>query len=137
MRVLVCGGRDFDDLPLLGDALERVHARHVITLLIHGGAQGADTAAHHWAAFKRVPVRVFHADWGQFGSGAGPIRNSKMLAEGKPEMVLAFPGGRGTANMVKQARSAGVSVCEVSRTADWWAEAIKAGRSDYEQLHRT
>jgi hypothetical protein len=47
------------------------------------------------------------------------IRNSKMLAEGKPEMVLAFPGGRGTANMVKQARSAGVSVCEVSRTADW------------------
>src|SRR5215475_12388663 len=104
MRVLVCGGRDFDDLPLLGDVLERVHARHVI-----------------------------HADWGQFGSGAGPIRNSKMLAEGKPEMVLAFPGGRGTANMVKQARSAGVSVCEVSRTADWWAEAIKAGRSDYEQ----
>jgi SLOG family YspA-like protein len=86
MRVLVCGGRDFDDLPLLGDALERVHARHVITLLIHGGAQGADIAAHHWAGFKRV---------------------------------LAFPGGRGTANMVKQARSAGVSVCEVSRTADW------------------
>jgi hypothetical protein len=42
-----------------------------------------------------------------------------MLAEGKPEMVLAFPGGRGTANMVKQARSAGVSVCEVSTTADW------------------
>ena len=119
MRVLVCGGRDFDDLPLLGDALERVHARHVITLLIHGGAQGADTAAHHWAGFKRVPVQVFHADWGQFGSGAGPIRNSKMLAEGKPEMVLAFPGGRGTANMVKQARSAGVSVCEVSRTGDW------------------
>jgi hypothetical protein len=38
MRVLVCGGRDFDDLTLLGDALERVHARHVITLLIHGGA---------------------------------------------------------------------------------------------------
>jgi hypothetical protein len=66
-----------------------------------------------------VPVQVFHADWGQFGSGAGPIRNSKMLAEGKPEMVLAFPGGRGTANIVEQARSAGVSVCEVSRTADW------------------
>src|SRR5262249_11454324 len=62
---------------------------------------------------------IFHADWGQFGSGAGPIRNSKMLAEGKPEMVLAFPGGRGTANIVEQARSAGVSVCEVSRTADW------------------
>ena len=80
---------------------------------------GADTAAHHWAGFKRVPVQVFHADWGQFGSGAGPSRNSKMLAEGKPEIVLAFPGGRGTANMVKQARSAGVSVCEVGRTADW------------------
>ena len=50
-----------------------------------------------------------------------------MLAEGKPEMVLAFPGGRGTANMVKQARSAGVSVCEVSRTADWFNASTDQG----------
>jgi hypothetical protein len=77
MRVLVCGGRDFDDLPLLGDALERVHAWHVITLLIHGGAQGADTAAHHWAGFKRVPVQVFH----EFGSGGWSER--KIAGQGK------------------------------------------------------
>jgi hypothetical protein len=37
-----------------------------------------------------------------------------MLEEGKPDLVVAFPGGTGTANMVKQARAAGVEVLEVS-----------------------
>ena len=33
-----------------------------------------------------------------------------MLAEGKPDLVVAFPGGAGTANMIEQARAAGVRV---------------------------
>ena len=119
MRVLVCGGRDFDDLPLLGDALERVHARHVITLLTTAARRALTPQRTTGPDLSGCRCRSFTPIGGQFGSGAGPIRNSKMLAEGKPEMVLAFPGGRGTANMVKRARSAGVSVCEVSRTADW------------------
>jgi hypothetical protein len=40
----------------------------------------------------------------------GPIRNKPMLEEGKPDLVVAFPSGRGTANMMKQAREAGVPV---------------------------
>jgi hypothetical protein len=36
-----------------------------------------------------------------------------MLMEGKPDLVVAFPGGRGTANMIEQARKAGVEVLEI------------------------
>jgi hypothetical protein len=115
MRVLVCGGRDFDDLALLARALDMIHSRSPIALLIHGGATGADTAAHHWAGFQEIPVKVFHAEWGQFGSGAGPIRNNKMLAEGKPDLVVAFPGGKGTANMIKQSRAAGVETVLIGK----------------------
>lgn len=47
------------------------------------------------------------------GKAAGPIRNQRMLDDGKPDRVLAFPGGRGTANMVKLAKAAGVPVHEI------------------------
>ncbi|MEM9912925.1 MAG: hypothetical protein AAF922_19365 [Pseudomonadota bacterium] len=46
------------------------------------------------------------------GRAAGPIRNKEMLDEGCPDLVVAFPGGRGTANMVKQAQAAGVEVLD-------------------------
>lgn len=48
-------------------------------------------------------------------AAAGPIRNSRMLREGKPDLVLAFPGHGGTADMVKQAGEAGVGVMKAER----------------------
>jgi hypothetical protein len=45
---------------------------------------------------------------------AGPIRKQQMLDEGKPDLVVAFPGGRGTAHMVRIARAAGIEVIEAS-----------------------
>jgi hypothetical protein len=119
MRVLVCGGRDFDDLALLGRALDMIHSRSPIALLIHGGENSADTAAHNWASFREIPVKVFYADWGQFGSNAVLIRNNKMLAEGKPDLVVAFPGGKGIANMIKQARAAGVETVLIDTPQRW------------------
>jgi hypothetical protein len=50
-----------------------------------------------------VPVIEFPANWKVYGRAAGPIRNMKMLLEGKPDLVVAFPGGIGTADMVKKA----------------------------------
>jgi UDP-N-acetylmuramoylalanine-D-glutamate ligase len=61
----------------------------------------------------RIPVETYEADWDTHGKAAGPIRNKRMLDEGKPDLVVAFPGGRGTANMISQARKAGVEVIEV------------------------
>ena len=114
MRVLVCGGRDFDDAFCLADRLAELHQQRPFSLLIHGDARGADHLAGCWAFYTGVPVIRFPADWRKHGPAAGPIRNRKMLVEGKPDLVVAFPGGKGTANMVAQAREAGVEVIEAS-----------------------
>jgi hypothetical protein len=60
-----------------------------------------------------VPVSAHPADWFSHGKAAGPIRNQEMLAMEAPALVVAFPGGRGTADMVRRARKAGVDVLEV------------------------
>ncbi len=110
MKVLVCGGRNFDDALTLGSWLGGIHKQRGITLLIEGGARGADHMARKFAEWQKIPVKTFEADWEGEGRAAGPIRNKRMLDEGKPDLVVAFDGGIGTANMVRQAREAGVEV---------------------------
>lgn len=106
MRVLVCGGRDFTDYALL----ERMLDELTITTVIEGEARGADKLSAVYAGYRGIPVERYPADWNKFGTRAGPIRNSAMLAKGKPDCVVAFPGGKGTANMIDQATKAGVEV---------------------------
>jgi hypothetical protein len=83
-------------------------------LIIHGAAMGADRWADVWAARVNVPVKRFRANWDRYGKSAGPRRNQKMLDEGKPDLVIAFPGGSGTADMVDRARTAGIPVTEIA-----------------------
>jgi hypothetical protein len=109
-KVLVCGGREGVDEIIVWAVLAYKHAAHPFSLVIHGGARGVDTFAGTWAAARGVPVRVYPADWKKHGRGAGPIRNKQMLVEGKPDVVIAFPGGAGTANMIMQATSMNVPV---------------------------
>lgn len=109
MRLLVCGGRDFSDTEHAYRVLDKLHRQHGIDAVIEGDGRGADRIAGYWARRNRIDNLKFPANWVQ-GRAAGPIRNAKMLAEGKPDMVLAFPGGRGTADMVSKARAAGVTV---------------------------
>lgn len=113
MNVLVCGGREYADWRHVSDALWALHHDTRISLLIHGAARGADELARRWAHLSGVSQLSFPADWKAHGKAAGPIRNRRMLEEGKPDIVIAFPGGRGTADMVRQARAAGVKVCEM------------------------
>lgn len=110
MKVLVCGGRNYWKPSQVNRALARLHAERGITLLIHGDAPGADKMADAWAKEVGVEVRAFPANWDAFGPGAGPIRNQCMLDYGKPDGVVAFPGGAGTADMVKRAEEAGLKV---------------------------
>src|SRR5215472_6858890 len=110
IRVLVCGGRDFDDRAALETALDRLHAQRRFTLLIAGGARGADTMAEQWARDRGIRTRIYMARWNIYGRAAGPIRNARMLRKGRPDLVVAFPGGKGTAGMVALARDAGVEV---------------------------
>lgn len=123
MRVLVCGGRDFSDYPKVRDVLDSLMPPATDdmstwlpppdTVIIHGDAPGADQCAEQWVHVNWCSVERYPADWEKHGRAAGPIRNARMLKEGKPDLVVAFPGGRGTADMVKQARAAGVRVIEV------------------------
>ena len=110
MKVLVCGGRNFNDPLTLGSWLGGIHKDHGITEIIHGGASGADHMAGEFARWQGIPIRVFTPMWRTHGKAAGPIRNKQMIDVGKPDLVIAFPGGRGTADMVKQARAAGIRV---------------------------
>jgi len=109
MRVLVCGGRDYRDRERMKQVLTELE----ISELINGGARGADSLAIELAIEWMIPVQTYHADWKKHGPKAGPIRNEAMLVHGKPDLVVAFPGGRGTADMLRRARAAGVKVLEV------------------------
>jgi UDP-N-acetylmuramoylalanine-D-glutamate ligase len=111
LKVLVCGGRGYDDRARLYRLLD--FNREKITCIVHGGASGADALAHWWANEREVPVEVYEADWKKHGRSAGPKRNIQMLQTAKPDLVVAFPGGPGTAHMVKIARAAKVRVIEV------------------------
>lgn len=128
-RILVCGGRMYgcvaDDCPQ--DMIEAENARakrerfalyrvldaQAPSLIIHGHAKGADEWADYWAEQRNVPHISFPADWRKHGKAAGPRRNQRMLDEGRPTKVIAFPGGRGTADMVRRARAAGVPVEQI------------------------
>jgi hypothetical protein len=119
MRVLVCGGRDYDSADAcnwlhrfalidIGERLGRTVRK--VDAVIHGGASGADLGGAQWGEDEGVKVLCFKADWKKHGKSAGPIRNRRMLQEGKPDVVIAFAGGKGTADMVRQAEEFGVPV---------------------------
>lgn len=113
-RVLVCGGRDYDDAQSLAMVLDAAHYANPIECLIHGAARGADTLAADWALSHDVLCKAYPADWDRHGRAAGPIRNTRMLLE-LPHLVIAFPGGKGTADMIRQAEAAKVPVVKVTR----------------------
>lgn len=141
MRVLVCGGRDYGRVPYgiksgtpaWDDALRMVNRERDLlnatlcglepepTLIIHGGAFGTDESTSKWAQKNGIPILEFKANWRPYPDSrkidrsAGPRRNARMIAEGKPDLVVAFPGGKGTADMVAKARAAGIRIVEVSR----------------------
>lgn len=115
MRVLVTGGRNYNDSHRVYAVLDKLHAEAGIDCIIEGGARGADDLARRWAEnVGGVPVETYEADWENQGTFAGPARNARMLAEGRPDLVIAFPGGRGTADMARKARKAGVQVVEIA-----------------------
>ena len=109
MRVLVCGGRQYNDHVKVYEVLDDIHAKTPINIVIQGAATGADALAADWA--KRNEVNCLHvpAKWKAHGKAAGPKRNAEMLFY-EPNLVVAFPGGRGTDNMVEQAINKKVTV---------------------------
>ena len=111
VKVLVCGGRYFGDKEAVFRELDAIRSRHESMVLIQGGASGADGIAREWCQLRKISFITVDADWDRHGRAAGPIRNREMLVL-EPDLVLAFKGGRGTADMVRQAEAAGVKIIE-------------------------
>lgn len=122
-RVLVCGGRGYSDIRGVYVCLDGLQPRP--TLIIQGGNKGvmrdnryypsADLIAKTWAMLRGVPENEYAVDHAIDGPwpAAGPRRNQRMLAQSRPTLGMAFPGGRGTADMVRRMKAAGIRVIEV------------------------
>jgi hypothetical protein len=119
-RVLVCGARDYTNFKRIYDALDKIQSRlDKPMVLIEGEARGADSWGRVWAEdnLPEENLLKFPAEWKKYGRAAGPRRNQQMLEQGKPNLVLAFGGlqGRGTNDMVRRAKNAGITVVEFDR----------------------
>lgn len=107
MKIVVTGGRHYSDSGMVNDVLDALNPTDVYV----GDATGADELARDWADSRGKNLNIFVADWNTHGKAAGPIRNKDMLEYAWEEcadqedhlIVVAFPGGDGTANCVKQA----------------------------------
>lgn len=108
MRILVTGGRDYEDRQMVYDWLDKLKAEYGEIYIIHGCAKGADSLANEWCKLHNNPVERYPANWTKHRKAAGHIRNTQMLREGKPDRFIAFPGGAGTADMVAKLRQAKV-----------------------------
>lgn len=127
MKILVCGGREYGEYkdgkkPSLVVAERAIFYMKMDDIIkgqgtnieiISGMAKGADTLAVNWAKRHGHRLHEYPADWDWYGKGAGAIRNRQMLNEGKPDLVVAFPGGVGTYHMISIAKRAGVRVIEI------------------------
>jgi hypothetical protein len=111
MKVLVCGGREWNDWKTINNTLRGLGP---LTIIIHGDCRGADKMAGHVAKGFGYEVRPYPANWAKHGKAAGPIRNRLMYDTEKPELVIAFhndlKNSSGTKDMVAYARSHGTPV---------------------------
>jgi hypothetical protein len=119
VRVLICGDREWDDPLPISWIVRAATGSLMPTAVISGAARGVDSFAARSAGRQGVVLMEFPAKWDEHGKAAGPIRNQQMLDEGKPDVVFAFhdnlAASKGTADMVRRARKAGLPVYVVSR----------------------
>lgn len=119
-RILVCGSRDFNggaytDTQVY-DKLTQIRNEYLgqcLPVVIQGWGSGVDLAAAQWAEFFNYPFLTVPADWDQYGKLAGPYRNQLMLDLGNPDIVIAFPGGKGTKDMKTRAEERGIEIIEI------------------------
>ena len=102
VKALITGGRDFSDQQFIYHTLDILHERYKFELIVHGDAKGADRLSGQWADEAGVQQIKVPANWvGNGARKAGPMRNQFMYDLIHPDICIAFPGGTGTANMMK------------------------------------
>lgn len=107
--IIVTGGRKFSDCAAVKQVLDMFE----IELIVQGGATGADTLARAYAIARNIKYVTIEANWKEHGRAAESIRNKEMLERYPNAIVIAFPGGKGAANCIKQALSKDMAIIEV------------------------
>ena len=116
IRVIVAGGRDFNNYTLLSNTLDAVLERYTLpeVSIVSGCCRGADSLGERYAKEHGIPVVRFPADWLAYGKAAGPIRNRKMAefaSQGEGALVAFWNGeSRGTASMIRLAEKYGLQI---------------------------
>jgi hypothetical protein len=96
------------------EVLSALHRERGIEVILHGAASGADLLSVAWADKNGLPAIGFPANWAKDGKLAGQRRNQKIISEGHPHLLVAFPGGNGTAEMIRFAKSERLEIIEVA-----------------------
>lgn len=114
-NLLVTGGRRFHQTAYIYNVLDQIHAHRPITLLVHGNAMGTDSIAGAWAVERGVPLAIFPANWKGENKAAGPLRNQRILDTVFVDGCVAFPGDRGTNDMIDRVNRAKISLMDLSK----------------------
>jgi predicted Rossmann fold nucleotide-binding protein DprA/Smf involved in DNA uptake len=113
VRIIIAGGRDFNDYPLLEkEALSFISGlgdKSDIEI-VSGGAKGVDALGERFAKENGLSLAVFPADWKKYGRTAGPQRN-KQMADYATHLLSFWNGeSRGTKSMITLAKKKSLNV---------------------------
>ncbi|MDY0270797.1 DUF2493 domain-containing protein [Trichloromonas sp.] len=88
MRLSVVGSRTFNNYQLLKTKLDEIHQETPITLVVSGGAKGADSFAERWARENNIETKIYYPDWKLYGKKAGFVRNRDIVTNS--DKMVAF-----------------------------------------------
>ena len=108
MRTIVAGSRNVTDIRQLHAAL--IECGWVPSVIISGGARGADRLGEEWAKQIGLPLEIYPADWDHYGKSAGHRRNAEMAAVADALIALWDGQSRGTKGMIDLATARGLRV---------------------------
>lgn len=107
MIVGVTGGRDYTDLDHVYEVIAELNP--IPELIAHGDARGLDLMVKFVCKELNISTKEFPANWKIYNKASGPIRNQEMIDFGL-DLLLVFPGGKGTKDMTNRAIKAKIPV---------------------------
>ncbi len=108
-RIAFTGGKEYQDVTVIWDTLDKVRAKHPNMVLLHGGGEGAELIAAKWAENRKTPQVVFKPDWKRHNRAA-PFRRNDTILEQMPIGIVHFPGGGISDNLADKATAKGIPV---------------------------
>jgi hypothetical protein len=108
MKLAIVGSREFNDYEFLKQALEPIKDK--VTLVVSGGAKGADSLGERWAKENNIPTQIFYPDWGKFGKSAGFKRNVEIVDNCDAVVAFQINDSKGTQHTINISKEKGKKV---------------------------